>query len=237
MDLLPENVARVVALIEAGHSQRDAARQTGIPRSTVQHVYQRFRETGEYSRRVGSGSQRRTTPRDDRFLLLNVLRNRHQTAVGARNDLERVRGVSVSERTVRRRLEERGLRARRPASGPQLLPRHRRARLEFAREHLNWTIAQWGNVLFSDESRFCLRGSDGRERVWRRTGERYAECTMSERVSFRGGSVMVWGGISLEGRTELVFVGWGSLTSARYVEEILLEHVLPYADLLGKTLC
>ena len=114
MGLLPEDVARVVALIEAGHSQRDAARQTGIPRSTVQHVYQRFRETGEYSRRVGSGSQRRTTPRDDRFLLLNVLRNRHQTAVGARNDLERVRGVSVSERTVRRRLEERGLRAKRP---------------------------------------------------------------------------------------------------------------------------
>ena len=45
---------------------------------------------------------------------------------------------------------------------------------------------------------------------------------------------MVWGGISLEGRTELVFVGGCSLTSARYVEEILLEHVLPYAEFVGE---
>lgn len=234
MNLPPEDVARVVALIEAGHSQRDAARQTGIPRTTIQYVYQRYRETGEYSRRSGSGSQRRTTARDDRFVVLSVLRNRHQTAVGVRNELERVRGVSVSERTIRRRLQERGLQARRPATGPQLLPRHRRQRLQFAREHVNWTIAQWGNVLFSDESRFCLRGADGRERVWRRSGERYAECTRSETVPFQGGSVMVWGGVSLDGRTELVFVGGGSLTSERYVEEILLEHVLPYSGFVGE---
>ena len=33
---------------------------------------------------------------------------------------------------------------------------------------------QWRRVLFSDESRFCISTTDGRLRVWRRRGERYA---------------------------------------------------------------
>ena len=45
-----------------------------------------------------------------------------------------------------------------------------------ASQHQRWTVAQWNEVAFSDESRFCVDSRDGRERVWRRTGERYADC-------------------------------------------------------------
>ena len=88
----------------------------------------------------------------------------------------------------------------------QLLPRHRQHRLRFARLHSDWTLEQWGNVLFTDESRVCLRSPDGRERVYRRRNERYADCTISERISYHGGSVMIWAGISTEEQTDLVFV-------------------------------
>ncbi|KAJ4427081.1 hypothetical protein ANN_24696 [Periplaneta americana] len=53
------------------------------------------------NRRPGSGRKRKTSAQDDRFLVSQVLRNCHTTAVEARN-----RGVNVSERTVRRRLGE-----------------------------------------------------------------------------------------------------------------------------------
>ncbi|KAJ4427955.1 hypothetical protein ANN_23968 [Periplaneta americana] len=46
---------KVVALIEGGNSQRYVTAVLGIPRSTVQRVYHRFRETGDYSRKTGLG--------------------------------------------------------------------------------------------------------------------------------------------------------------------------------------
>lgn len=233
MPLTTADVAQVVALIQDGRSQRYVSRTLGIPRTTVQDAWNRFLETGRFARRAGSGRKRATTVVDDRFIVHNTLRNRRSTAVQLQHNLQTVRGVQVSERTIRRRLVESGLTSRRPATGPQLLPRHRRARLQFARVHANWTLRQWSEVLFTDESRFCLRAPDGRERVWRRRNERYADCTISERVSFNGGSVMVWAGISTEAHTDLIFVENGALNAHRYVEDVLQESVVPFSHFIG----
>ena len=46
--------------------------------------------------------------------------------------------------------------------------------------------------MFSDESRFGLRHMDCRVTVWRRHGERFADCCTDRVTSFGGGSVMVW---------------------------------------------
>ena len=43
---------------------------------------------------------------------------------------------------------------------------------------------------------------------------------------------MVWAGISLAARIELVFVEGGSLTADHYIEEILEEHVLFHLSLV-----
>ena len=146
----------------------------GVNASTIQRTYQRYRDLGTYTRRPGSSHRRATSARDDRFLRIQVLRNRHTTAVEARGRLEQATGVHVSVWTARRRLQEGGLLARRPAMGPLLTRQHHTAYVDFARQHENWNEVQWKRVLFSDESRFHLRFPDGRERVWRRTGERYS---------------------------------------------------------------
>jgi hypothetical protein len=57
-----------------------------------------------------------------------------------------VRGVMISVSTVRRRLKERGLFAKTPATGPRLTVEHRRARLEFAHQYVNWDDNEWKNV-------------------------------------------------------------------------------------------
>ena len=45
---------------------------------------------------------------------------------------------------------------------------------------------------------------------------------------------MVWAGMSNAARTELVFVDRGTLNAQRHIEEILEDHVLPYAPFLGQ---
>lgn len=109
---------------------------------------------------------------------------------------------------------------------------HRQARLRWCRQHVHWNLNMWRNVMFSDESRFCLRQLDHRVKVWRRRGERYADCCTDRVTSFGGGSVMVWGGISLTGKTRLVIIG-GNLNAERYRDEILQPVAIPYLHSLG----
>ncbi|EFN81433.1 hypothetical protein EAI_04920, partial [Harpegnathos saltator] len=54
-----------------------------------------------------------TDEKDDRFIILNSLRNRHQTAVQIRNSLRDVRHNTVCVNTVRNRLRDNDLFAQR----------------------------------------------------------------------------------------------------------------------------
>jgi hypothetical protein len=74
----------------------------------------------------------------------------------------------ISDQTVRNRLRQCGLHARRPLKGSTLEQRHRAARLQWVRTRLRWNRNTWQNILFSDESRLCLKPSDGRASVYRR---------------------------------------------------------------------
>lgn len=233
MPLTAAQVAQAVLLTDQGRTQREVAAILNVPRTTLRFALKRYRETGLYTRRPGSGRVRCTSARDDRFIILAVLRNRFLTAVEIRRRLQATRGVIVSERTIRRRMEERDLRAQRPARGPELERQHRTARLRFARQHVNWTNDQWSKVLFTDECRVALRAPDGRERVYRRRGERFLPITTRQTVSYQGGSIMVWGGICSDARTELVIVD-RRLTAARYIEEILQDHVVAFVDFIGR---
>ena len=117
---------------------------------------------------------------------------------------------------------------------PILSAQHRRDRLHFALEHRHWQLRHWRTVLFTDESRFHLSTCGPRVRVWRQPGERYSACNVVQYDRFGGGSVMVWGGICLDSRTDLYVVHGGSLTAARYCNEILLPIVRPFAGAVGE---
>ena len=95
-----------------------------------------------------------------------------------------------------------------------------------------WGRQQWARVLFSDESRFNLSHHDGRTRVFRRRGERFADNCLIERDRFGGGCVMVWGGIIGRKNTNLIVVQ-GNLNAQGYVNQILQPEAVPFLQRHG----
>ena len=186
----------------------------------------RLRQTGRANERPRNGRPHMTSQRQDRHLRLIHPRNR----VTAEDTARRTPGlvnVRISGQTVRRKLRESGLRAKRPVVRPILKQRHRTARLACAPACRRWRLHIWQHILFSDESRFSLRFSDGRYRVYRRRGERFTDQCVYESDRFGGGSVMVWAGICHDGRTQLKIVQ-GTLNTVKYRDDSLDPIVLPF---------
>jgi peptidoglycan/xylan/chitin deacetylase (PgdA/CDA1 family) len=105
--------------------------------------------------------------------------------------------------------------------------------MRFALDHRDWQLRHWTPVLFTEESRFRLTRYDGRVRVYRRPGERYTAATIQEVDRFGRGSVMVWAGMSIDNRIDLIGVP-GRLNAMNYIENILEDHMVPAAYGVGQ---
>ncbi|GFU19278.1 transposable element Tcb1 transposase [Trichonephila clavipes] len=135
---------------------------------------------------------------------------------------------SVSARTTRCRLQQSDLSARRPLLGLPLTLNHIRISRQWCDERRMW-VAEWNEVVFTDESRLCLQHHDGRIRVWRHRGERMLSIRVMHRHTGPVPVIMVWGGIGCHSRTPLVRIT-GTLNSHRNVSEVLEPVVFPYLE-------
>ncbi|GFW15090.1 transposable element Tcb1 transposase [Trichonephila clavipes] len=159
------------------------------------------------------------------YIVLSAKRNRRTTAQQVANQFLAASGKQISRKTVARRLRGGGLYARRLVVCVPLTRQHRAARLQWCREHHNWTEQNWACVLFSDECRFSLSSDCRRQLIWRESGTAYRPENIQEKDRYPTYSIMVWAGIMINGRTRLHVVANGTMTGQRCIDEVLLPHV------------
>ncbi|GFU70143.1 transposable element Tcb1 transposase [Trichonephila clavipes] len=124
------------------------------------------------------------------------------------------------------RIAQSGLSTRRPLLGLPFKQNHRRLRCQWCNERRLW-LAEWNEVVFTDESRICLQHHVGRIRVWRHRGERMLNSCLMDRHTGPAPGIIVWGGIGYHSRTPLIRIA-GTLNSQRYISEVLEPVVIPY---------
>ncbi|GFU50238.1 transposable element Tcb2 transposase [Trichonephila clavipes] len=201
---------RIIGKIEEGQKITDVAREFDIAHSVVSRLWKSFKTTGMCSRRHGGGRVRSTTPAEDRYIVLSAKKKQaHHSSAGGKSVSCCLRKADLPKNTVARRLRGGRLYARRPVVCVPLTRQHRTARLQWCREHHNWTEQDWACVLFSDESRFSLSSDCRRQLIWRESGTAYRPENIQEKDRYPTCSIMVRAGIMINGRTRLHVVANG----------------------------
>uniref|UniRef100_A0A7I4Y306 Transposable element Tc3 transposase n=1 Tax=Haemonchus contortus TaxID=6289 RepID=A0A7I4Y306_HAECO len=205
--------APIRALHEAGLSKRAISRRIG--RSLC--FLQRFLEKPDVPRcNTSSGRPRKVTTRDERKIL-RAVSNSMSSLSQIRSELN----LSVSKTTVWRAVRRcENITRQAMKKAPRILDRHREARLEFAEMNLG---RDWAKVVFSDEKKFNLYGSNGNKYYWRALRK---EPVYFSNRNFGGGSLMVGGAIFSDVALDLAFLS--CRMDSKDHQNVLEHHLEPF---------
>jgi len=199
-----EKRSRIHTLHQMGFSTREVAVQEGVNQSSVVRICKKFNETGNFDDRPKSGRPKSLSERYERKLLRYIRSEECSTAVEVQSKFRVDEGIVISAETIRRIFRKNGLVARTKKKKPYLKKTHRKKRLEWAKKYKNWTVEDWRKVIWSDESKFLIFNSDGRQYCWKKPTEPLKDQHVIPTVKFGGGGVMVWSCFTTNGVGNLV---------------------------------
>ena len=106
-----EQRERAIGMLSTGMSARDVAQHFQRHESTISLLLNRFQQTGNVADRPRSGRLRKTTPREDRFLMTSSRCNGFLSSRKLGRLLRNATGTRACNRTFRNRLHASRLKA------------------------------------------------------------------------------------------------------------------------------
>uniref|UniRef100_A0A3P9KW98 Transposase Tc1-like domain-containing protein n=1 Tax=Oryzias latipes TaxID=8090 RepID=A0A3P9KW98_ORYLA len=211
-----------------GKGYKTISKQLEVPVTTVAHIIQKTH--GTVANLTGRGRKREIDDKVRKRIVGTVSKEPRTTSKDVKGELLN-QGTSVSDRTIRGCLSQSGLHGRRPRRTPLLKGNHKKARLEFAKMHVDKPQSFWENVLWTDETKLELFGKTHQLYVRRLKNEANNEKNTVPTVKHGGGSVLFWGcfAASATGCLEVV---QGQMKSQDY-QGILDRNVLPSVRKIG----
>ncbi|GFU38727.1 transposable element Tc1 transposase [Trichonephila clavipes] len=180
----------VIKLSNEGKSQLNIAKVVGRSVNCLQKLLQKFKKTGMLANNEGRGRKKIMNSITERRVIHQVKIDPKISAPKIAASTSNTLGRSVSAETVRRVLRKAGYNGRVARKKPLIGKRNRVKRLKFAKEHILKPQQFWNDVIFSDESKFNIFGSDGRRMVSRKPNTSHHPKHTIPTVKHGGGSVM-----------------------------------------------
>ena len=225
----------IIHQIEQGMTPEEAAATVGVHRTTASRIFDRHQKgEGYYEGNEKTGRPHKLTAKD--LTWAEILLYTGEARDGA--DLQRRFFPHVQPRTMRENLQKVGLHGRTRRAVPFIKEENQVDRKRWTESVLDWKVDDWKKVIFTDESKYRLMGSDGRSWCRRRDGDALLPQFTVKRVQGGGGKVTVWGCITAKGVGKLIRVE-GNMDAIQYVRiladgvtDALKRHSLDLPDVI-----
>lgn len=211
-----------------GTSISEIANTLECSRKMVYNALRHIQQYKTFKNVTQAPRPRKTSRKEDSLIYRASIEDPFKSSTVIQREISEKYGINVSSRTIRRRLNEKNLRGCISQHKPHVSKKNIQARLCFAREHLEKPLIFWKNVLWSDESKFCRFGSDGKRYVWRPPNMQHNPKYTSKTIKHGGGNVMVWAAFSGHGVGPIKKI---DTRMDQYVyQNIFLNTMIPYAE-------
>jgi len=212
-----EAALRMAQRQQTGETVSQISYDTGIGKTRLYELERSHKEGRSLEDQERSGRKRKVTPKLEQRVVREFQTNPFQPSKQVKHSVNAGLDDSekLSDRTIRRVAQRKGLLSRRVAFKPFLTPAQKSARLEFAKKHTNRDMRYWGHVIFSDESKIELYPHDHRQRVRRPAHKRFCPRYVGRGAKGRSPSLMFWGCVTHHGQGKLFRIV-SVLTGERY---------------------
>lgn len=197
--LSPTKRGKIVGL-STHHTVREISAELGVPRSTVQNIIKKYRETGSTRLTKPSGRPVKFSERTLSFIKREIKSNRWLSALDLAKHFA-LSNIEISAGTVRNIAKQLGFNRRLAKAKPILNATTIQKRLAWANQYKDFI---WDDVIFTDEASVCLEGT-ARKWVWRRPDEAYDPALINLKLR-RGPAIMVWAAIYKGGKSKLLLL-------------------------------
>ena len=139
------------------------------------------------------------TKREKGFCVQKITTGRKESTTDVQRALGNEVGTSASVSTVRRALVECGIGTFVKPMKPLLSQKNVKARLEWAKAHVDRTIDDWKLAVWSDETEIARFVSDGKHYCWKRESESVKPKHVQQTVKHGEGNTKLWSCITYFG--------------------------------------
>lgn len=196
----------MLKLVCQGKTYREVAAIVGKSWSTVYYTVKKFKSCGFLGNKRGRGRKSILSARNENFIIEKIKANPKACLTELTQEVSTIVQKPISVETIRRVLRRKEFHGRVSRKKPFISKVNKAKRLEFAQKYGSKDPKFWKKVLFTDESKFNIFGSDGRQLVWRKDKTAMDKKHLTPTVKHGGGNVMVWGCMAASGAGQLVFI-------------------------------
>ena len=223
-------ITKILTLHRDGHTERDIAKIIHRSKGAVEHTLQTYDFDTFVGHKPRPLKPRKTTKREDRYLL----RAAKQFNNVPLHDISKIVNIPVSKATISRRLHENGYGRYIAQKKPHLSRKNINERLEWAKQHKDWTIDQWKKVIWSDET--LLQVGHSSKRIWVTRQKAKGLETNNVYPTFKTArvTIMVWACFTGEKVGPLMIFDEGGVGGDEYLE-VILDGLLSFVDDLAKS--
>jgi transposase len=222
--------AQIVALVMiAKMKPQDVAILLNMPQATVYKIIQRARSHGydpsvnpriehvHIASKERTGRPKVVTEAIEASIIASVTKDR----AGREKSAEFLAyEAGISESSVLRFLKSNFFSKCKPTWKPGLTDDMKQRRLEFARKHENWTLEDFKNIIWTDETSVILGHRRGSNKVWRRVFECYDPTVIRRRYK-NASEFMFWGCFSYDSKGPCHIYQTPTAAAARKAEKEL----------------